>query len=102
MTKDIEYLRVTKEDRETQLKLVRKEQRESIKNKRTTAFTEDILRDHFGKSISIGDWVKITTKGKKYSEQDRVKRFKKWVMFEDETGVDQVRAPSNLIVQDSR
>ena len=55
LTKDIEDLRVTKEDKESQLDRVRKEQRESIKNERTTASTEDILRDHFGKPISIGD-----------------------------------------------
>ena len=95
-------MRVTKEEKESQLDRLREEQRESIENVKTTTFTEEILRDYFSKPISIGDWVKVTTKGRFNSEQGRVKIFKKWVTFEDETGVEQVRAPSNLIVQDVR
>ena len=76
LTKDIKDLRVTKEDKGSQLDGVSKEQRESIKNKKTTTFTEEILRDHFDKPISIGDWVKVTTKGRFNSKHGRVKDLK--------------------------
>ena len=59
-----------------------------------------MLRDCFGKPISIGDRVKTTTKGKHRSDHGRVIRYEKWVTFEDVTGVEQVRAPINLIVQE--
>lgn len=61
-----------------------------------------MLRDRVDKPISIGDWVKTTTKGKHISDKGRVIRYKTWVTFEDVTGIEQVRATSNLIVQDVR
>ena len=97
---EIKDLNVTKEEKETQLKIVREEQRESIKNNNNTTFVKGVLRDRFGKPISIGDRVKTTTKGKHRSDHGRVIRYEKWVTFEDVTGVEQVRAPSNLIVQE--
>ena len=41
LLEDIEELKITRKSKETQLKLVREDQRESIKNKKITILTND-------------------------------------------------------------
>ena len=101
LLEDIEELKITRKSKETQLKLVREDQRESIKNKKITVLTNDITRDHFGKPIFIGDWVNVTTKGKFNNTEGEVLNIKKWVTFRDRSGNKQCRAPYNLILSDT-
>ena len=93
LRKAIEQLEIQKSEKEAQLEQVVKEQRESKTDKK-----EKVFKDRNDTVISIGDWVKTITPGRFKLNEDRFVSFKSWVMFEDETGVEQVRAPSNLIV----
>ena len=94
LTKDIAQLTVAKERKEAQLRTLLREQK---KNK--YAKNSPILRDQAGVIIRKGDWVKATSVGKFEKDEGTVVSLKKWVTFEDCSGVKQVRAPSNLIVR---
>ena len=88
--------RVEKRSRkELELQQVLKEERKSRKAKEPP-----VLRDKVGKKISKGDWVKATTPGIFLRNEGKVLGYKSWVMFEDITGVKQIRAPHNLLVCD--
>ena len=55
---DIEYLEIQKSDKETQLRQVIKEQRES-----KTVKNPIVFKDRNSTVISVGDWVKAITPG---------------------------------------
>ena len=93
LTKDIAQLTVAKERKEAQLRALLREQK---KNK--YAKNSPILRDQAGVIIRKGDWVKATSTGKFNRSEGTVVNFKKWVTFEDRTGVKQVRAPNNILI----
>ena len=98
---DIKILKLTKKQKETQLRAVKAEQREVQRNKVSPVIVDDdIVRDYFGKPIFIGDWVNVVKKGKYKGTEGTVVKVKKWVTFRDRTGAKQFRAPYNLIVSD--
>ena len=90
---DIEYLEIQKSDKETQLRQVIKEQRES-----KTVKNPIVFKDRNGTVISVGDWIKAITPGRFTLDEGRVVGFKSWVTFEDINGVKQTRASKNLVV----
>ena len=99
--RDIKKLQVTKKQKQTQLRKVKREQRETIQTEQDTSpIVNSTIRDHYGTPILVGDWVTVTKKGKFKSVEGTVVRIKKWVTFEDTDGVKQVRASHNLIVSD--
>ena len=93
LSKDIQSLDTKKRDKETQLRCIVKEEKESLKEKRAT-----FLKDSAGSIIRKGNWVKAITQGKFEHNEGEIVGFKKWVTFLDVTGVKQVRAPNNLLI----
>ena len=107
LEKDVKTLEITTRQKKTQLKKIEEEQREIQNLEKTSTLTSehtirDTIRDHYGKEIQVGDWVKVTKKGRFNSIEGTVVRINKWVTFEDSKGVKQVRAPHNLIVNELR
>ena len=93
LTINIDRFSIAKSEKEAQLKLLLRKQRESKREPKST-----ILRDQAGVIIRKGDWVKATLIGKFDRSEDTVVHLKKWVTFEDHTGVKQVRAPNNILI----
>ena len=93
LTEDIAKLSVAKNEKEAQLEAILQKQKETkeVKNSPT-------LRDQAGVIIRKGDWVKATSIGKFNRNEGTVVSLKKWVTFEDCSGVKQVRAPDNILV----
>ena len=95
---DIEKLKLTKKQKETQLRAVKKEQREVQRSKVTPVILDDnIVRDHFGKPIFIDNRVSVVKKRNYKSTEGIVVKIKKWVTFTDITGTKQFRAPYSLM-----
>ena len=96
----IEELVLEKQDKETQLQRVLRDRkrddrkRNDLKNKNTPVV------DKSGRAIHIGDRVTATTRGKFKKKSGIVTDIKKWVTFTDAAGVKQIRASTNLLVQD--
>ena len=108
LSKEIRNLDLEKQSKETQLQRVLqsketqrqrelKEHEKAIEEKKTVQTV-----DKLGRPIFIGDRVIATTKGRFKEQSGTVTNLKKWVTFTDANGVKQVRAPANLIVQDTR
>ena len=93
LTDDIARLSVAKNEKEAQLEAILRKQKESEEVKNSP-----ILRDQAGVIIRKGDWIKATSIGKFNRNEGTVVSLKKWVTFEDCSGVKQVRAPDNLLV----
>ena len=100
LLREIKALKLAKKEKEIQLRAVRREHREVLKSKESyRTKDDDILRDHFGKPISIGDWVSVITKeGVLISTEGTVIKKKKWVTFLSTRGGKQFKAPYNLVV----
>ena len=94
LKRDIEDLTLEKQDKDTQLQRVIREQ----KRKKTEKNTQTV--DKTGRAIFIGNRVIATTSGKFKENSGVVTDIKKWVTFTDANGVKQVRAPNNLLIQD--
>ena len=94
LRRDIEDLNLEKQDKETQLQRVIREQ----KRKKIEKNTQTV--DKTGRAIFIGNRVVATTSGKFKENSGVVTDIKKWVTFTDANGVKQVRAPNNLLIQD--
>ena len=95
LRKDIEDINIEKQDKETQLKRVLREQKRKNSEKKSTQTV-----DNSNRAIFIGDRVITTTSGKFKERSGVVTGIKKWVTFTDANGVKQVRAPNNLRVQE--
>ena len=95
----IKALEVTKNQKKTQLKKIKREQREEhIVEVSPYAIVDDTPRDLYGKPILVGDWVNVKRKGRFNGTEGTVVKIQKWVTFEDTEGFKQSRAPHNLIV----
>ena len=94
LKRDIEDLNLEKQDKETQLQRVIREQKRKKPEKNTQTV------DKTGRAIFIGNRVVATTSGKFKENSGVVTDIKKWVTFTDANGVKQVRAPNNLLIQD--
>ena len=95
LRRDIKNLNLEKQDKETQLQRVIREQKLKNSEKKNTQAV-----DKRGRAIFIGNRVITTTAGKFKENSGVVTDIKKWVTFTDANGVKQVRAPKNLLVQD--
>ena len=98
LEKDIKNLEVTKKEKNTQLKSIKKEQREAQEAQQKSIPVDRTTKDFYGKQILVGDWVNVTRKGKFDGTEGIVVKINKWITFEDRKGVKQCRAPCNLIV----
>ena len=92
LTKEIPTLRIAYLSKERELKNLLKKKEEN---------RDRGAKDHHGNEISIGDQVKVVTKGKFRNTEGEVVKINKWVTFLDISGVKQVRSPSNLIVTEN-
>ena len=93
LTEEIKELKIARLDKERKLKeLLKKKENFKEENR------DCDVKDHHGNEISIGDRVKVVTKGKFRSTEGEVVKINKWVTFLDISGVKQVRSPSNLIM----
>ena len=102
LEKDIKNLELTKEEKKAQLELIKKKQREIRKTESVPIQDFDrVTRDYYGKPILVGDWVRVTRKGKFNETEGIVVRINKWVTFEDRKVIKQCRISHNLIVSDS-
>ena len=101
LKRDIEDLNLEKQDKETQLQRVIREQKQKQdkerqlqraireqKRKKSEKNTQTV--DKTGKAISIGNRVIATTSGKFKENSGVVTDIKKWVTFTDANGVKQV------------
>ena len=78
LIEDIKILKLTKKQKETQLRAVEAEQREVQINKALPVIVnDDTVRDYFGKPIFIGDWVNVVKKGKYKGNQETLAKVKK-------------------------
>ena len=111
LKRDIEDLKLEKQDKETQLQRVIREQKKNQDKKtqlqratriqtRTKSDKHTQALDKSGKVICIGNRVTATTSGKFKENSGIVTDIKKWVTFTDANGVKQVRAPNNLLIRD--
>ena len=111
LKRDIEDLNLEKQDKETQLQRVIREQkkkqdketqlqRATRVQKRTKSEKNTQALDKTGKAICIGNRVTATTSGKFKENSGIVTDIKKWITFTDANGVKQVRAPNNLLIRD--
>ena len=98
LEKDIKNLEVTKKEKNTQLELLKREQREAKEAQQRPVPNDRTKRDFYDKPILVGDWVNVTRKGKFDGTEGIVVKINKWITFEDRKGVKQCRAPTNLIV----
>ena len=89
LTEEITTLRIAYLSKERELKNLLKKKEEN---------RDRGTKDHHGNDISIGDRVKVVTKGKFRNTKGVVAKIGKWVTFSDVSGVKQVRSPSNLVV----
>ena len=93
LTLEIDNLNLARNEKERQLEIVLREQKEDKKRE-----SSPIPRDQAGAVLKFGEWVRATTSGKFKSVERTIVRIGKRVTFEDRTGVKQVRAPKNLLV----
>ena len=77
-----------------QLQQILKERREDTQERKSAVGLKDKVRE----KILIGDRVKTLTSGKPIRAEGRVVQPKSWVIFEDVSGVNQVRSSHNLLV----
>ena len=89
LTEEITTLRIAYLSKERELKTLLKK-KEDNRDRGT--------KDHYGNDISIGDRVRVVTKGKFRNTEGVVAKIGKWVTFSDDSGVKQVRSPSNLVI----
>ena len=92
LTEEITTLRIAYLSKERELKNLLKKKEEN---------RDRGAKDHHGNEISIGDRVKVVTKGKFRNTEGEVVKISKWVTFLDVSGVKQVRSPSNLVVTEN-
>ena len=92
LTEEINALRIARISKERELKDLLKKKEEN---------RDRGAKDHHGNEISIGDRVKVVTKGKFRNTEGEVVKISKWVTFLDNSGAKQVRSPSNLVVTEN-
>ena len=95
LSNEICKLNLVKNEKDIQLKKLLQDQKESTKRE-----SSPVQKYQARAIIRIGGWVKATISGRFKIVEGTVKKFNKWVTFEDCTGVKQVRAPKNLLVGD--
>ena len=88
LKRDIKNLEVMKKQKKTQLKTVKREQREILETEQVTSpIVNSTISDYYGKPILVGDWVNVTKKERFNGIKGTVVKIKKWVTFEDTEGV---------------
>ena len=92
---DIKTLQSALTVKRHRLNTLRKKEKAPIEEAR------EIIRDHFGKPIRIGDWVcNVIKKGIRIRTKGTIIDIKRCVTFCDREGVKQFIAPHNLIISD--
>ena len=101
LRRDLEDLNTKKQDKETQLQRVLREQKQKNSEKTNTQAKKNTqATDRSGRAIFIGNRVIAITAGKFKENSGIVTDIKKRIIFTDANGVKQVSAPNNLLVQD--
>ena len=97
LRQNMKDLDLEKQEKETQLQCVLREQENEKAEMKTTQVV-----DRSGRAILTGDQAITTTVGRFKENSGIVTNIKKWVTFTDVNGVNQVQAPGNLLVQDDQ
>ena len=96
----IEELELEKQDKETQLQRVLRDCKRNDRKRNDLKKKNTPVVDKSGRAIHIGDRVTATTTGKFKAKSGIVTGIKKWVTFTGAAGVKQIRASTNLLIQD--
>ena len=96
----IEDLELEKRNKETQLQRVLRDRKRDDRKQDDLERKNTQVVDKSGRAIHIGDRVTATTIGKFKEKSGIVTDIKKWVTFTDAAGIKQIRALTNLLVQD--
>ena len=92
LEENIKELEITKKQKKTQLKIIKREQREIQKAEETSyAIVDDAAKDFYEKPIVLGDLVKVTRKGRFRGFEGTIVKIQKWVTFDDTEGFKQSR-----------